>query len=123
VVARGADGGLQQRSLTECEQARFVGSTAAARHHDGLATGARRCPGRISGAARPAAASGEADEDRADPRAGLELQGRGIARGQPHLLLDQLVARARPLAHALILAPWTRSSQLHVMPACGTSEC
>ena len=62
------------------------------------------CPRPLSGAAGPAAATGEADEDCADPRAGLEPPRHGIERGQAQLLLDQLLAHGRPLAHALILA-------------------
>lgn len=103
---------LQQGSLTESEQARLVWSAGAALHDDGLTTGAHRRPSGISSAARPAATPDEADEDRADPRAGREPPRHGAERGQAHLLPDQLLAGARPLAHALILAPWTRSAQL-----------
>jgi hypothetical protein len=99
-----ARGGLEQGSLAESEQARLVGSGGAAGHGDGLAARARSCPRPVSGAAGPAAAAGEADEDRAEPRAGLEPPQQGVERGQPQLLLDELLARARPLAHALILA-------------------
>jgi hypothetical protein len=109
-LPEGADGGLQQRSFTECEQARLIRSAGAARQHDGLATDTRRCPGRISGAVRPAAAASEADEDRADACAWLEPPRPSVERGHAQLLLDQLLTRARPLAHALILASWTRWS-------------
>jgi hypothetical protein len=105
-----ADGGLQQGSFAESEQARLVGSTGAAGHDDGVATRTRGRPGRISGAALPAAASGEADEDRADACARLEPPRNSVDCGQAQLLLDQLLARARPLAHGRILASWTRWS-------------
>jgi hypothetical protein len=38
------------------------------------------------------AASGEADEDAADSRAGLEAPRFGLERGQAQLLFDQLLA-------------------------------
>jgi hypothetical protein len=104
-----ADRGLQQGSFAESQQARLVGSGGAAGHGDGLAARARSCPRPVSGAAGPAAAAGEADEDRAEPRAGLEPPQQGVERGQAQLLLDELLAGARPLAHALILGRATVS--------------
>ena len=119
----GSDGGLQQHPLTESEQARLVGGTGAARDHDRLVADTGCCPSGISGPSRAAAAAVEADEDRADPRGRLEAPRRGVERGQAHLLLDQLLAGARPLPHALILAVWTRSLKRRATPASGTSGC
>jgi protein-L-isoaspartate(D-aspartate) O-methyltransferase len=54
--------------------------------------------------ARAGAASGEANEDPADSCAALEAPRVGLEGGQTQLCLDQLLAAARPFAHALILA-------------------
>ena len=71
--------------------------------------------------ARAGAASDEADEDAAESRPGFDAPRLGLEGGQAQLFLDQLLAGARPLAHALILAVWTRSLKRRARPAFGTS--
>jgi hypothetical protein len=88
----GSHGGFEQWSLSEGQQARLVCCAGTARHHERLLPDTGRCPRRVASVARAAAASGEADEDAADPSAWLEAPRRKLERGQAQLLLDQLLA-------------------------------
>jgi protein-L-isoaspartate(D-aspartate) O-methyltransferase len=100
----GAHGGLQQGALTQREQSWLVGRARAACDYDCLAADAGGRPRRVAGMPGAALAAGEADEDSADPRARLKEPWRRLERAQPLLLLDQLLARARPGWHTRILA-------------------
>jgi hypothetical protein len=79
---KGSHGGFEQMSLSEGQQPRLVRCARSAGYDDRLAVDTRGRPGRVARVARAAAASGEADEDAANSRAGLERPRRRIERGQ-----------------------------------------
>jgi hypothetical protein len=103
---KGSEGGFQQRPLSEGQQPWLVRCARSAGYDHRLAVDTRGCPRRVARVAGAGAASGEADEDAADSRAGLEAPRLGVEGGNTQLLIDQLLARARPTA-----AHWRRLRQ------------
>jgi hypothetical protein len=79
---KGSEGGFQQRPLSEGQQPWLVRCARSAGYDHRLAVDTRGCPRRVARVAGAGAASGEADEDAADPRARLEPPRRRVERGQ-----------------------------------------
>jgi len=98
---------LEQRSLTQGEQARLVRCARAPWHDGRLVADRGSHPRRVAAATRAAAATGETDEDGADPRSRSEPPRGRVERAEPQLLLDQLLERLRPRRHGRILAAWS----------------
>jgi hypothetical protein len=111
------DGGFQKFALPEGEQARLVRHARMTWHHCRCWADTRGCPRRVACLAGAAFPTGEADEDGTDLRFRLESPRCRPERGQPRLLLDQLLARERPGEHRRIMARWTRWWQRRAQPA------
>jgi hypothetical protein len=88
----GSHGSLEQRSFSEGQQSWLVRCTRSAGYDDRLLADTGGCPRRVARVAGAGAASGKADEDAADSRAGLEPPRLRLERGQAQLLFDQLLA-------------------------------
>src|SRR5438093_13390522 len=82
---------LEQRSLTQGEQARLVRCARAPWHDGRLVADRGSHPRRVADIAGAAAAAGEADEDAADPRSWSKLPPRRVECAEPQLFLDQLL--------------------------------
>jgi hypothetical protein len=101
---QGANGGFKECAFAEGEQARLVRRACTARQHRRAPADARGCPRPVADTTGAAFPAGEADEDAADLHVRRESPRCRSERGQPRLLLDQLLARERPLEHGRILA-------------------
>jgi hypothetical protein len=77
-----AHGGFEQSSLSESQPSRLVRRARSAGYDDRLPADAGRRPGRVARVAGAGAASGEADEDAADSRVGLEAPRLRLEGGQ-----------------------------------------
>jgi hypothetical protein len=73
----------EQRTLAQGEQTRLVRRARRPRHDDSPVADGRRRPGSVAGVARTAAAAGEANEDRANPRSRTEPPRRRSERTEP----------------------------------------
>jgi hypothetical protein len=102
-LGQGADGGLQECTLAEGEQARLVPRACRACH---------RCPVTADDAAAHAGSPprrGHSPRTRSTRRRrrsepGVESPRRRLQRGQPHLLIDESLRGERPGEHGCILA-------------------
>jgi len=101
---QGANGGFEECALAEGEQARLVRRACTACQHRRAPADARGCPRPVADLAGAALPAGEADEDAADLHVRRESPRCRSERGQPRLLLDQLLAGERPLEHRRTLA-------------------
>ena len=110
---QGANGGFKECALAEGEQARLVRRACTACQHRRAPADARGCPRPVADLAGAAFPAGEADEDAADLHVRRAPPRCRSERGQPRLLLDQLLARERPLEHGRILATDARVAAAH----------